>query len=92
MSSRRETQGEEASQEAERVLASHYGVICSEELSATGLAESAGARPEAHVLEPPKRLRVGKAYKTRDELYAEAKRRRAALALRPKDVRGLCSI
>ena len=70
-----ETGGEEVSQETERAVASHYGVAYSEERSATGLPEARGERPRSRTTRTAGSggSRDGDD-RTRDELYAEAKR------------------
>jgi sporulation protein YlmC with PRC-barrel domain len=67
-----EVPGEEVSQETERALASHYGVAYSKERSETGLAEE---RRRGRTFRTPRRASLrGGNERTRDELYAEAKR------------------
>jgi sporulation protein YlmC with PRC-barrel domain len=70
-----ETEGDEVSQETERALASHYGVVYSKERSDTGLAEGqrASRSPSRRGDARSSGGRRG-AEPTRDELYAEAKR------------------
>ena len=70
-----ESSGNEVSQEAERALASHYGVTYSEERSATGLPEGRRDRPRSGTARQ-RGSRGGQAgdERTRDELYAEARR------------------
>jgi sporulation protein YlmC with PRC-barrel domain len=69
-----EIEGENVNQETERRLASHYGLAYSEKRSATGLAEGRGGQS------PPRTSRRGgssrgeRDERTREELYAEAKR------------------
>ena len=68
-----ETSGDEVSQETERALASHYGVAYSEERSETGLVEGRQtARREQRRTQSRTSGRGGE--RTRDELYAEARR------------------
>ncbi len=72
-----ETHGEDVSQEAERRLASHYGVAYSEERSRTGLAEGRRKRTRSRSTPPRRRAERGRQTgdeRTRDELYAEARR------------------
>jgi sporulation protein YlmC with PRC-barrel domain len=66
--------GEAVSQETERALASHYGIAYSEKRSATGLPES---RPKQQQARPTREASAGGRRadeRTRDELYAEARR------------------
>jgi sporulation protein YlmC with PRC-barrel domain len=64
-----EMSGDEVSQKTERALASHFGVVYSEERSATGLAEGRRARSRSRGSSKPRGDD-----RTRDELYAEARR------------------
>jgi sporulation protein YlmC with PRC-barrel domain len=69
-----ETRGQEVSQETERALASHYGVVYSKARSATGLAEGHREPTRSRPTRPARRGGDRRDDRTRDELYAEARR------------------
>jgi sporulation protein YlmC with PRC-barrel domain len=69
-----EGQGDEVSQETERVLASHYGLVYSKERSSTGLAEGRDQAPRSRTNRSGRSRRTSGDGPTRAELYDEAKR------------------
>jgi hypothetical protein len=69
-----EVEGNEVSQATEQALAAHYRIAYSKEKSATGLAEGKRTEPRSRTREHPTRSGSGDESRTREELYAEAKK------------------